>query len=218
MKKRILTALLAFCMTAALLPGMALAADGTGGDPYAGLGAYGVSGIVLNPAPMPFTDVGRDNWFFEDVDYVWKHYLMTGVSPTGFGPQTTTSRAMIWTILARMQGVQMDEDTVPWYEDSRRWVMSGDISDGANPQADVTREELATMLWRSAGMPAPGEALDLSRFSDSDEVSSFALMAVRWAVSIDLLRGYDDGKLDPQGTATRAEIAAMVTRWGENMD
>ena len=218
MKKRILTALLAFCMTAALLPGMALAADGTGGDPYAGLGAYGVSGIVLNPAPMPFTDVGRDNWFFEDVDYVWKHYLMTGVSPTGFGPQTTTSRAMIWTILARMQGVQMDEDTVPWYEDSRRWVMSGDISDGANPQADVTREELATMLWRSAGMPAPGEALDLSRFSDSDAVSAYALTAVRWAVSVNLLRGYDDGKLYPQGTATRAEIAAMVTRWGENMD
>ena len=143
---------------------------------------------------------------------------MSGVSPVAFAPRTTTSRAMIWTILARMQGVQMDANTVPWYEDGQRWVMSEDISDGANPQADVTREELATMLWRSAGMPAPGTAWDLSRFSDSDEVSSFALMAVRWAVSIDLLRGYDDGKLDPQGTATRAEIAAMVTRWGENMD
>ena len=74
------------------------------------------------------------------------------------------------------------------------------------------------MLWRSAGMPAPGEDWDLSRFSDGDEVSAFALMAVRWAVSINLLRGYDDGKLYPKGTATRAEIAAMVARWGENMD
>lgn len=205
-------------MVLALLPGMALAADGTENEPYAGLGGYGVSGVVLNPAPMPFADVVRDNWFFGDVDYVWKHYLMSGVSPTGFAPRTTTSRAMIWTILARMQGVQMDENTVPWYEDSRRWVMSGDISDGANPQADVTREELATMLWRSAGMPAPGEASDLSRFGDGGAVSAFALTAVRWAVSVNLLRGYDDGMLYPQGTATRAEIAAMVTRWGENMD
>lgn len=218
MKKRLLTALLALCMLLALLPGTALAGEGPESAPYAGLGAYGISGIVLNPAPMPFADVDRDNWFFGDVDYVWKHYLMSGVSPAAFAPQTTTSRAMIWTILARMQGVQMAEATVPWYEDGRRWVMSEDISDGANPQADVTREELAAMLWRSAGMPAPGAASDLGRFSDGDEVSAFALTAVRWAVSINLLRGYDDGKLYPQGTATRAEIAAMITRYGENMD
>lgn len=216
MKQRILTAILAFCMVLALLPGAVLAADKPEDEPYAGLGAYGIAGIVLNPAPMSFTDVEPDDWFYGDVDYVWKHYLMNGVSAAAFEPQTTTSRAMIWTILARMQGVQMDENAVPWYEDGRRWVMSGDISDGANPQADVTREELATMLWRSAGRPAPGEAWDLSRFSDGGEVSYFALMAVRWAVSIGLLRGYN-GELRPQGTATRAEIAAMVTRYGENI-
>lgn len=216
MKKRLLTAVLALCMSLTLLPGMALAADTD--EPYTGLGAYGISGIVLNPAPMPFADVDRDNWFFADVDYVWKHYLMSGVSPASFAPRTTTSRAMIWTILARMQGVQMDGNTVPWYEDGQRWVMSEDISDGANPQADVTREELAAMLWRSAGMPAPGEASDLSRFGDRDAVSAFALTAVRWAVSVNLLRGYEDGMLCPQGTATRAEIAAMITRYGENID
>lgn len=217
MKQRLLTAILALCMALALLPGLALASEGPESEPYSGLGAYGISGIVLNPAPMPFADVDRDKWFFGDVDYVWKHYLMSGVSPAAFAPQTTASRAMIWTILARMKGVQMDGNTVPWYEDSQRWAMSEDVSDGTNPQADVTREELAAMLWRSAGMPAPGAASDLSRFSDGDEVSAFALTAVRWAVSIGLLRGYN-GQLYPQGTATRAEIAAMVTRWGENMD
>lgn len=214
MKKSVWTAILALCMTLALLPGTALAADGSSGEPYTGLGSYGIAGIVQNPAPMPFTDVTPDNWFYRDVDFVWKHYLMSGVSPTVFEPQTTTSRAMIWTVLARMQGVQLDGNSVPWYESGRNWAMREDVSDGADPQADVTREQLVTMLWRSAGQPAPGTEGDMNQYSDSGEVSGFAGMAVRWAVSVGLLRGYD-GKLDPQGTASRAQIAALVTRYGE---
>ncbi len=183
---------------------------------FTGLGTPGISGIVLNPAPMPFTDVQPQDWFYDNVDYVWKHYLMSGVTETQFSPNVTTSRAMIWTILARMNNVKANGTGSLWYEKGLLWAKERGVTDGTDPMGDITREQLATMLWRNAGRPAPGAAADLSRFSDSSTVSEYAQTAVRWAASVGILNG-SDGRIDPQGTATRAQVAAMVARYGDRI-
>ena len=182
---------------------------------FTGLGTPGISGIVLNPAPLPFTDVQPQHWFYDNVDYVWKHYLMSGVSDTRFAPQLTTSRAMIWTILARMNNVRTDVNPgATWYERGMLWAMEQGVTDGTNPMGDITREQLAAMLWRNAGRPAPGDAADLTQFRDSNAVSGYAQTAVRWAVSVGILNG-SNGEIDPQGTATRAQVVAMAARYGD---
>jgi len=186
-------------------------------EPFTGLGTPGISGVVLNPGVMPFTDVKSTDWFYNSVDYVWKRYLMSGVSTTRFAPNTTTNRGMIWTILARMHNISTAGDPgAPWYERGMLWGIEQGVTDGSRPLSEITREQLATMLWRNAGMPAPGAAADLSRFSDVNSVSGYALTAVRWAVSTGIINGAD-GKLDPKGTATRAQAAAMVMRYGERI-
>ena len=182
---------------------------------FTGLGTPGISGIVLNPAPLPFTDVQPQHWFYDNVDYVWKRYLMSGVSDTRFAPQLTTSRAMIWTILARMNNVRTDVNPgATWYERGMLWAMEQGVTDGTNPMGDITREQLAAMLWRNAGRPAPGDAADLTQFRDSNAVSGYAQTAVRWAVSVGILNG-SNGEIDPQGTATRAQVVAMAARYGD---
>ncbi len=184
-------------------------------EPFTGLGTPGISGIVLNPSPMPFTDVHANNWFYNNVEYMWKHYLMSGVSDTQFAPNTTTSRAMIWTVLARMNNVRTDINPgSTWYERGMLWAMERGITDGTNPMDNITREQLATMLWRNAG--SPNAANDLTWFSDSSSVSGYALTAVRWAAMNGILQG-TDRKLNPKETATRAEVAAMVMRYAERI-
>lgn len=171
-------------------------------------------GTVPNPLPMPFVDVPAAKWYYESVDYVWKHRLMNGVSDTRFAPDQTVSRAMIWTILARMQGVQTD--SAPggvWYAAGMSWAMEQGVTDGSRPTENVTREQLAVMLWRNAGSPAGG---GLSAFSDAAGVSAYAAEAMGWAVSCDLLKG-SGGRLNPQGSATRAEAAAMIMRFASGL-
>jgi len=185
-------------------------------EPFTGLGTPGITGIVLNPAPMPFADVQPKDWFYDNVDYMWKHYLMSGVTDTQFSPNVTTSRAMIWTILARMNKIKANGSGNLWYEPGMLWAMEQGVTDGTSPLGDITREQLATMLWRSAGKPTPGAAADLSRFSDSSSVSDYAQTAVRWAASVGILQG-NDGRIDPLGTATRAQVAAMVARYGDRI-
>ncbi len=182
-------------------------------QPFTGLGTPGISGIVLNPAAMPFTDVKGPDWFYNYVEYMWKHYLMSGTSETRFDPNVTTSRAMIWTIMARMNNVRTDINPgSTWYEKGMLWAMEKGITDGSNAMGDITREQLATMLWRNAGSPAAGG--DLSRFSDAGSVSAYALNAVRWAAGNGILSGIN-GRIEPQGTATRAQVAAMIARYGD---
>lgn len=182
------------------------AAAPDGGDP---------AGTVPNTLPMPFLDVPAAKWYYESVDYVWKHRLMNGVSDTRFAPDQTVSRSMIWTILARMQGVQTD--SAPggvWYEAGMGWAMEQGVTDGSRPTEDVTREQLAVMLWRNAGSPAGGGGL--SAFSDAAGVSVYAAEAMGWAVGCGLLKG-SGGQLNPQGSATRAEAAAMIMRFASGL-
>ena len=164
---------------------------------------------------MPYTDVKGPDWFYDNVEYMWKHYLMSGVSETQFAPNLTTNRGMIWTILARMNNVRTDINPgSTWYEKGMLWCKEQGITDGSNPLSDITREQLVTMLWRNSGKQ--GGTGDLSKFSDSADVSEYAVTAMRWAVGNGILNG-ENGQINPQGTATRAQVAAMVARYGDKI-
>lgn len=177
--------------------------------PGAGFGSGGYADIIYPGPAMAFTDVRPGDWFHDSVNYVYTRRLMNGVSATAFDPQGTTSRAMIWTVLARLSGLDTTGGE-SWYERGRIWAMNRGITDGTAPQGDITREQLVTMLWRFKGSSQlPGDAL--AQFSDRSDLSPYAVTAANWAVNAGLLKG-DNGRLNPQGTATRAEAAAILQR------
>lgn len=165
---------------------------------------------ALNPLPMRFVDVPRSEWYYSSVEFAWQRDWMSGISDTRFAPNQAASRAMIWTVLARMNHVSTEGvPGRPWYEAGRLWAMGQGVTDGANPMEPVTREQLAAMLWRNAGGPGGGS---LDGFSDAAEVDGYAVRAVQWAVSQGILQG-NGGRLNPKGVATRAEAAAMMMRY-----
>lgn len=170
----------------------------------------------LNSEPMPaFTDVQDGAWYQPAVRYAWEHSLMVGVSDDAFAPSDLASRAMIWTVLARMEGVDVSVKGTYWYTAAMSWAVASGITDGTAPNGNITREQLAVMLWRFAGSPAsPGDRL--GQFGDGGSVSSWAAQAMNWAVAVGLLQG-DGGALNPNGMATRAEIAAILMRFCENV-
>lgn len=167
--------------------------------------------LATKYATMPFEDVPRDSWAFEGVNYVWRTSLMSGVSGTRFAPDEPTNRAMAWTVLARMQGASTAAAAgQAWYEPGVAWAARQGLGDGSDPMGSITREYLAEMLWKCAGGPLT--PADLSVFSDRDQVSGYAANAVNWAVTKGILKGAG-GRLSPQGSVTRAELAAMVMRF-----
>ena len=159
---------------------------------------------------LPFVDVKPEAWYYDAVSDVFEQGLMTGKSETVFGPQDGMTRAMAWTVLGRMSGEELAGGGTPWYQEAQTWAVAESLSDGSAPERTLSREELVTMLWRAEGSPA-AEA-DLSAFTDGETVSDWAVPAVRWAVSEDILKG-SSGKLNPSGTATRAEVASLLTRF-----
>ena len=161
---------------------------------------------------LPFTDVTEADWFYDEVYYVWANGLMIGDSDTTFGPNGTTTRAMVWTILARMDGETITGST--WVEDARAWAMANGVSDGTGADDAVTREQLVTMIWRYVGQPQ-GTG-DLSGFADADTVSGWAEEAMSWSVGAGLIQGDENG-LTPTATAIRAQIAAILMRFCENV-
>ena len=131
-------------------------------------------------------------------------------------PNLATSRAMIWTILARMSGADTASDG-EWYAAAQQWTVANGVSGGTMPNGTITREQLAAMLYRyavSKGMVKAPATADLSAFADAGSVSSYAVEAMQWAVSTGLMNGMD-GKLAPQGSATRAQVATMLMRFAE---
>ena len=184
----------------------------TSGGASSGLGIF--SQPVLNTVPMPYLDVHASDWYYSSVDYMWQRQLMGGVSSNRFGPQATTSNAMVWTILARLAGVDVTSGASVWYENARSWAVSNRISDGVGPNSAVTREQLATMLWNFKGSPAA--SYDLGQFGDRGQISTYqAECALGWAVANGIVSGTGN-RLNPRGTATRAEVAAMITRFCQN--
>ena len=164
-------------------------------------------------ATLPFTDVAESDWYYDAVQYVYENELMNGTSANTFSPFVTTSRAMILTILARYDGVDTSAGST-WYEAGAVWAIAEGVSDGTNLEADLTREQLVTMLWRYAGSPAA--AGDLSGYPDGASVSDWAVNAMIWAVENGVITGNGAGALNSQGTATRAEVATILMRYLEN--
>jgi hypothetical protein len=178
----------------------------------------------------PFTDVQTTDWFHEAVDYVWQNGLMNGMGDDLFEPATTTSRAMVVTVLHRMEGSPASgaesvfTDVAPgeWYAEAVAWANENGIvlgyGDGRfGPRDAVTREQMVTILYRyllDRGQAAPAEG-SLDAFADRDEVSDWALDAMRWAVGTGLVNGRAADTLVPRSTATRAEIATLFMRFRE---
>lgn len=159
----------------------------------------------------PFSDVAETAWYFEAVRYANQNGLLSGTSEGTFGPATPMTRAMLWTVLYRMADApNKTEASASWYADAQSWTTAEGISDGANPTGNVTREQLATILYRYA--KAAAVQADMSDFSDAGDISDFAKDGMSWAIANGILQG-DQGKLNPKGSATRAEVAVMLQRF-----
>ena len=181
-----------------------------------------------------FEDVSEKDWFYDGVKYAVENGLMNGVAPDEFAPDDTLTRAMLVTILYRLAGEPaVDEETAVtftdidadgWYYDAVVWAVSNDITKGVSeklfaPDDAVTREQLVTFLWRYKGEPESEQSLD--SFPDADKVSSFAGTAMGWAVENEIIAGNEIGGkdyLDPQGNATRAQIAIIFMRSEKILD
>ena len=185
---------------------------------------------VTEPEELPFTDVETDDWFYDAVEYVYSNNLMEGTSATTFAPMMNTNRSMIVTILHRLEGEPQvdyvmnfgDVEGGTWYTEAVRWAASEGIVKGYSntvfaPDDTMTREQLAVILYRYAQYKGYDVTVsnDLSGFTDGNTTSSWAMEAMKWAVGSDLLSGKGNGTLDPQGTATRAEMATILMRFME---
>lgn len=177
---------------------------------------------------MTFADVAEGAWYYDAVSYVYANGLMDGVSASEFAPDTTLTRAMLVTILWRMEGEPVvnylmpftDVDGGAWYAEAVRWAASEGIVTGVSdtsfaPNAEITREQLAAILHRYAGEPAT--AANLAGYADGASVSAYAVDAMSWCVEHDIITGTTATTLEPQGTATRAQAAAMLMRFAENL-
>ncbi len=163
---------------------------------------------------LPFTDVTSGSWYYDGVKYVCDNGLMNGTSANEFNPNANTTRSMIVTILARMEGVNTSGGAT-WYAAGREWAMGAGISDGTNMTGKITREQLAAMLYRYAKLKGydVSASADISGYTDASGVSGWATDAMRWAVSAGLINGRTATTLAPQGNATRAEVASILMRF-----
>ena len=176
---------------------------------------------------LPFVDVHANDWFFDPVCYVYREGLMTGTSATTFAPNATTTRAMIVSILARQENVTSAEDAGftdvaenDWYATAVNWaaregIVTGFEDDSFRPNAAITREQLAAILcnysaWKGKDTSARA---DLDEYTDAISISSWATDTMSWAVAEQLLAGVTENTLEPQGAATRAQVAAVLQRF-----
>ena len=168
-------------------------------------------------AALPFTDVSAGAWYYDAVGYVYVGGLMDGVSDTLFDPDGTMTRAMVWAILARVDGETVTGDG--WIETAREWAVANGVSDGENATDYVTREQFATMLWRYASGKgydvSIGEDTNILSYADFADLSEYAIPAMQWACGAGVITGVTDATLVPQGEATRAQCAAMLMRFVE---
>ena len=168
-------------------------------------------------AGLPYHDVKEGDWFYSAVEYVTEAGLMGDTGHGSFEPNTNTTRAMIWAILARLSGVDTTPVSGPWYSVAQEWAMNSGVSDGTNPNGAITREQLVTMLYRYAethGIDVTEGGMAIREFADFESVSSFAGPAMTWAVNTGLISGID-GKLVPQGLATRSQVATVLMRFAQ---
>ena len=209
MKKRLLSLALALCLVCSLLPGTALAAG-----------------------ENPFTDVPASHWAHDDITYVYENDLMNGTDGSLFSPESTTTRAQVVTVLYRLAGQPAadwenpfwDVPASAWFHDAVTWAWENDITGGVSSTHfgagnAVTREQLATFLYRYAqdqGYDTSARA-DLSGYSDAGLVSSYATEALSWANATGLIIGTTATTLSPKGSATRAQVATILSRFCQDV-
>ena len=157
-----------------------------------------------------FSDVPSGYWGADEIAFAASRELFQGTGDTTFAPEVPMSRAMMLTVLARYNGVDTSKGST-WYEAGAAWAVETGISDGTNLDGALTREQLALMLYRYAGEPAA--AGSLSAFGDAENVSSWAVQAMVWATENGLINGVGGDLLNPQGQATRAQVAAILARF-----
>ena len=194
--------------------GAQLALRSLGGGKYAFTmpgGKVTVSAVFVRGEGLGFTDVAPGAWYYDAVAYVSENGLMNGVDTGIFYPDGSLTRAMVWTILARIEGADT-EGGETWYAKARDWAMETGVSDGTDAMGAITREQLVTMLWRSRGEPGVDFLLTAR---DADSISSWAYEAMRWAVSEGIIEGDENGFISPAATATRAQAAAIIMRFIE---
>jgi hypothetical protein len=176
---------------------------------------------------FPFTDVPGDAWFYPDVYYAWDQGLMKGKDAAAFDPDGTTTRAEFATVLWRLAGspavtaeqkaaCPFTDLAADWYKDAVVWaydtkVVNGMSADTFAPNEKITREQMVTMLCRYSG--ETDNAADLSKITDADAISDCAKPAVAWAVVSGIVNGFPDGSFQPKGSATRAQMAAIMARF-----
>lgn len=177
---------------------------------------------------LPFGDVKSADWFYNDVKYVYEKDMMAGTAADVFAPNATTTRAMIVTILYRLEGSPavtgtsafVDVPAGQWYTDAVNWAAANQIVKGTSattfaPNASITREQMAAILYRYAqykGYDVTKKA-DLSGYSDNGQVSAYAKDALAWANAAKLINGVTNTTLAPQGNATRAQVSAILHRF-----
>lgn len=207
--RRILSMLLVCCMMLGLLPNVAFAVNSV----------------------SAFSDVRETDWFYDDVNYVCEHQLMNGTSATTFAPQVTTTRAMIVTILHRLEGTPSasnsgfsDVTAGQYYTQAVDWAAEQNIVNGYGngmfgPDDNITREQMAAILYRYATYKNYDvtKKADYSTFSDANQISGYATDALAWCNAEGLINGMGNNMLAPKGNAIRAQVAAILTRFCKNI-
>lgn len=163
---------------------------------------------------LPFADVNANSWYYSGVKFAYKNGLMNGTGNGTFSPNADTTRGMIVTMLARLEG--QNTSGTPWYAAGQKWAMDAGISDGTNMTGAITREQLAAILFRYAKQKGydVSKSADLNGFADANTVSTYATDAMRWAVASGLIQG-SNSKLNPKATASRAQVATILMRFME---
>ena len=149
----------------------------------------------------------RNHWAKDAIDFVSARGLVNGMSATIYAPNASTTRAQLWTILARQNNADLTGGAT-WFENAQNWAKAKGVSDGANPNAAINRAQMVTMLWRAVGQPVAGST---ANFADVSADAYYA-SAVAWAVENGITTGVGNGKFDPNATCTRAQIVTFLYR------
>ena len=172
------------------------------------------------PSKSGFVDVPENSWYADAADFVAQRGLMSGVGENFFGGSQNTTRAMLMTILARMDGQDVTGGAT-WYEKAMNWAKANGVSDGTMPEVNITREQLATMLYSYAklkGIDTTQGGMAVREFSDYDSISDWAGQSMTWAVNAGILSGRGNNTLAPTAGATRAEMAVMLQQFVKLME
>lgn len=178
--------------------------------------------LPAQAADNRFTDVPSTHWAHDAIEYVVDKDLFAGTSATTFSPEGTMTRAMLWVVLARMDGVDTSKTNGgAWYQAGLDWAVENGISDGTNPNNNITREQFAAMLYRyaeNAGEDITADTSELNKFIDTINIASYALEPLAWAVENGIVSGTSSDTISPAGNATRAQVATMLMRYDQTFN